>query len=325
MLKLISFMPNNNSLIDFNVEKSRLDALNIQGIETIIGDYCSPNIFDNLPIIGVHLVYFPTWIDIWKENKNNLLDDFGTLSPYGISSRNELIDIYKKEFQKSKDIGAKYMVFHLSHVRPRDIFTFSFNYTDEEILTLSLDLINEVFKGDGPMLLFENLPWPGFKITDSNIFENQNIILNFFNKVQYKNKGFILDLSHIVCLNKNLTSYDEAGIFIINLLNKYPLLIKHIKGIHLNCSLSHTYLNQDFIHLINSWETAVPSDKYHLEINHIKSIDTHSTFNSNYILDILKSLPIEFLVYELSHNSLSDLLDKVTEQNNFLTNNNSKI
>lgn len=312
MIKHISYMPNNNSILDFKKNKEALSELGISQIETIIGDYCSEEIFDSLPIGGIHLLYFPTWLDIWNENKINILEDFHTTEPYGIKSKQEYINIFKEQFELAKKYNAKYMVFHISHIRPRDIFTFSYNYSDYDVLEATIELVNEVFKGNGPPLLFENLPWPGFDL------KNEELIINFLNRINYKNKGIMMDFSHFICLNKELNNYDEGALFIKNELDKMPKAKSYIRGIHLNGSISKEYLSNDFSSLLTKWESSSKIDRYHVEIGHIKSIDTHDIFRSKLISGVIKDLNPEFLVYELAYTSLEDLISKVKIQNSFL-------
>lgn len=312
MLKLISYMPNNSSLEEFNRVKKELFDLEIDGIETVLGDYCNEEVYNNLPIKGVHLIYFPTWLDIWYENKKNLQEDFNTHEPYGIESKEDFINIYHEQFKLAKEFNAKYMVLHISHVRPRDIFTLKYQYTDQEILQATLELVNTVFQGDGPKLLFENLPWPGFNLKEEKLF------LNFLEKVQYKNKGIMLDFSHLMCFNTEISTYCEGANFIKNQLNKVPQLKKYICGIHLNGSLSKEYLSQDFSLYLQEWLQAETMDRYKIEISHIKNIDTHDIFNSHKISEIISELNPEFLVYELAYKSLEELIHRVKIQNNFL-------
>lgn len=312
MIKHISYMPNNNSISEFKKNKEILSRLGISEIETIIADYCPEEVFNSLPIGGVHLLYFPTWLDIWNENKANILEDFHTTEPYGIKSKQEYINVFREQFELAKKHNAKYMVFHISHIRPRDIFTLSYDYSHFDILEATLELVNEVFKGDGPPLLFENLPWPGFDL------KNEELILNFLDKINYKSKGIMMDFSHFICLNKELNNYDEGAIFIKNELNKMPEVKSHIRGIHLNGSISKEYLSNDFSPLLAKWENSSRLDRYHVEIGHIKKIDTHDIFRSKLISEVINDLNPEFLVYELAYTSLEDLISKVEIQNSFL-------
>jgi hypothetical protein len=285
-------MPNQNSVNEFKKFKQRLKKLNINGIETIVGDYCPFDIFYNLPIKGLHIIYFPTWI-------NQM-------------SSEELIECFKTQFEIAKKLNVYYMVFHVSHVSGEEVFTFQYKYTDQEVLEKTLELVNIVFQGEGPYLLFENLPWPGLN------FKDYHLTKNFFERVQYKKKGFILDLSHMICLNSNLKNFEQASEYILNQIQNLNELKNYIFGVHINGSISYEYLNQDFSFLLQTWKNSTFEEKYYIETNHIQLIDTHSIFASNKLKNILDSLPLKFKIFELKSSSLEDLLDKVEIQLNYI-------
>lgn len=311
-------MPQEDSLEFFQEYEKKFSSLDLNGIETIVGDYCSPNIFESLPVKGVHIIYFPTWLDIWRENKKNLMEDFESTSPYGISSPQELIETFRKEFSKAFSLNPHYVVFHVSHVRPRDIFTFSFDYSDFEILKSTQELLNTIFTPEFlnsfknlPHLLFENLPWPGFRLTGSKDE------LDFIQEINYPKKGVMIDFSHLICLEK-ISDFSQGADFISQHLNKIGEIKKYVRGIHLNCSLSKSYLSEDFFPLLKKWENGNLEERYFTEISHIKSIDTHAVFQSEKISEIIQGINPDFLVYELSYKSFEELLDLVEFQNSFL-------
>ncbi|MEF9933326.1 MAG: TIM barrel protein [Cetobacterium sp.] len=301
-MKLISYMPNENSISEFSQCTEKFGDLNLDGIETIIGDYCPIEVYETLPIKGVHLIYFPTWLEFWQEKVVNC---------YSFTKKQEMIDCFKKQFELAKKFEVEYMVFHVSHVKSQDIFTMEFEYSDENVFDATLEIINEVFTGDGPTLLFENLPWPGLN------FRNYEATKNFFEAVNYKNKGFTFDFSHFMCLNKDISNFDEAADFILQEIPKLKDLKNYIYGIHLNASISKDYLSQDFTPLLEKWENSERKDQYYIESNHIKNIDTHSIFASKKLRDVLKEIPYKYITFELEHKSLKDLLDKVKIQSEY--------
>lgn len=324
-------MPDENSIELFDKNREKLLSLEIDGVETIIGDYCPKNIYGSLPIQGIHIIYFPTWLDIWYGNIRNLEEDFMTAAPYGISTPDELVDIFVEQFLSAMALNPQYLVFHISHVRPRDIFTMRFSYSDKEVLAASSELLNQVFKNEKlkkiiekkdmeksesslPYLLFENLPWPGLRFADPSLE------IDFLGSVHYPKKGFMLDLSHFICLETNISDYSQGAEHIISSLKKLEGVRENIIGIHLNGSLSKSYLSKDFSALLSTWEKGNSLERYEIEISHIKSIDTHSVFESHRIKDIISLVDPKFLVYELGYKTFEELLSKVEIQNSFLNN-----
>ena len=153
---------------------------------------------------GIHLGYKPMWLDLWKGDLPALLRQFGSeeeiRSYYGGTSRQALIDYYRREFELAKKIGAKYMVLHVAHVELLHTYTWQFTYTDEDVMTASAELINEVFGADdgGITLLLENLWWPGMRLLDYKTTKK------FLQSIIYPNKGIVLDISHLICTNPAL-------------------------------------------------------------------------------------------------------------------------
>lgn len=319
-MKLLSFIPTSKTMDHFDGSWKNINnyikELGLDGIETMIGTYHPTSYLKDANVIGLHLLYFPTWLDLWREDLSALKENFGSLERakgcFGGTTKDVLIDHYKKEFENAKTLGVKYMVFHVSHVNPRDIFTFNFSYTSREVIEATVELINEVFKGDGPLLLLENLFWPGLDLSSN---EDTRYLLDSIN---YKNKGLLLDTSHLICTNKNISSYDEGADYILNKLEDLGDLVNYIYGIHLNSSTPFSYLNNDFSDNLSRWSKANELERYHIEIDHIKNIDTHSVFRSSKVKKILEKIPYHFLTLELSYDTIDDLETLVKEQLNYI-------
>ena len=319
-MKLLSFIPTSKTMDHFDGSWKNINnyikELGLDGIETMIGTYHPTSYLSDANVIGLHLLYFPTWLDLWREDIPALEENFGSLERvkecFGGTTKDILIDHYKKEFENAKLIGVKYMVFHVSHVNPRDIFTFNFSYTSREVIESTVELINEVFKGDGPLLLLENLFWPGLDLSSN---ESTRYLLDSIN---YKNKGLLLDTSHLICMNKNISTYDEGADYILNKLEELGDLVDYIYGIHLNASTPSIYLRNDFSDHLSRWNEANTLERYNIEIEHIKNIDTHSVFKSSKLKKILEKIPYQFLTLELSYDSIDDLQILVKEQLNYI-------
>lgn len=316
-MKLLSFIPSDKNINFFKNELNEYStALGFDGIETMGGNYYPLSTFDNINIKGMHLMYFPTWLEFWEGKTEALMEDFvnedGVMGYYGGLSREAMIDHYKKEFENAKKLGVEYMVFHVSHVRPRDIFTYEFEYSDKDVLDAATQLINEVFTGEGPLLLFENLWWPGLNFNSAEHTEN------FLESINYENKGLLLDLSHLLCSGKNIKDTETGVEFIKEKIDSLGKMKNQIKGVHLNFSSSGKYLEGDFSENLDKWENSGRLDRYRIEVEHIKNIDTHSPFESPYLMDILERIPYKFLVFELEYSSIEDLTKKIKKQMKYI-------
>ncbi len=144
-------------------------------------------------IEGVHLSFYPMWVDFWRQDEEKLSQLFATKEErnayYQGDSPECLVTSYRKQYERAKALGAKYMVFHVSHVLPEDSFTWEFTYSDKEVMIATLELINSAFpkEENGPLLLFENLWWPGLNYKDSELTKW------FIEQVEYPNKGYLVN------------------------------------------------------------------------------------------------------------------------------------
>lgn len=290
----------------------------LQGIEIMF--YYNYDIKD-IPkeiVHGIHMLYWPTWIDFWKGNKKELLKQFENEENiemyYGGLSKDILKEHYLKEIQVAKELNVDYMVFHVSHVQLEHIYRWDFSYEDQEIMEHAADLINDVFGNEdkGITLLFENLWWPGLN------FNNPQLTENFLNKIDYPNKGFMLDIGHLMITNSNIRNLDEACEYILEVLEKHKGIISYIQGIHLNQSLTGKYLNESHEDKLFAMKDKKIWDNLSDARNHISKIDTHVPFENCGIKEIINIVQPKYLVYEFLPKDLDELNLMVKLQNNIL-------
>ncbi len=311
-----SFVPKNGEEESFLEIYKELEKDGITGVETIIGDHLPIESYGKYPIKGVHLLYYPTWLEFWKEEKEKIQEDFfneeGVMNYYRSLEKEILLETFKKQFESAKLVKAKYLVFHVSHVRPKDIFTFDFEYTSKEVLDETLKIVNEVFKGEGPLLLFENLPWPGLTL------KNYELAKYFFERVEYKNKGFLLDLSHIVCTEKNIKNFQDTDRYIVNKIRDLKELNRFIYGVHVNGIEFKRYLERDFSKEIEKWKKGDRGQKFKVELEHMKNLDPHRVYRGD-LKSIFNELPnLKYINFELNFSSFENLKEVVKEQLNYV-------
>lgn len=311
-----SFVPRAAEREKFYNVFNRVKEKGVSGIETIICDHLPLDEYKKYPVIGVHILYYPTWLEFWKEDMEKVKEDFynedGILQCFRSMDKNVLIETFKSQFEAAKELKAKYMVFHVSHVRPKDIFTFDFEYTSKEILDESIKILNEVFVGDGPLLLFENLPWPGLTL------KNYEETKYFLDGVNYKNKGLLLDLSHITCTEAGMDNFQKTDEFILKKIDELKELKEMIYGMHVNGLNFSNYLKEDFTEKIISWKTGDREQKFSLEFEYMKNVDPHLVYRGN-LKKIIEKLPnIKNITLELSFTSLENLEEVINEQLKYL-------
>ena len=256
---------------------------------------------------------------MWLEDEEELIKEFESLEEaievYGGWGRQRLIDFYRKEFLDSIKMGAEYIVFHVAHVGLDEVFGDNFKYGNKKILNHTIELLNEVFKNikDGPILLLENLWWPGMDLLDE--LETKE----FLDQINYSDKGIMLDISHLTLTNKNIKNFKMAKDYIEKIILDSSILKKHIRGIHLNSTFPFLYRKNKLKDNQNKMIlTKDRIDRYKIIMDHITNLDSHKIYDDVSINKIIEKLDIEYLVYEFKWKNKNQLLLNLENQNKVL-------
>ncbi|WP_069997296.1 TIM barrel protein [Cellulosilyticum sp. I15G10I2] len=289
---------------------------NIEGIELgLTASYPIEQIPSDI-IEGVHLSFYPMWLDFWHGDIDKVSKILGSREAvydyYGGYDKQVIIDSYKLQYQRAKQLGAKYMVFHISHILIEDSFTFTYTYSDEEIIKASIELINEVFgeDQDGPMLLFENLWWPGLT------YLNPELVQYLIEQVKYLHKGYVLDVSHLILTNPKIATELQAFNYIEKVMSNLGDLKDTIKVVHLNKTLPKHYMQRDHNYTLQKYRQT--KDKYgknRILKNHIKQMDPHQPFDHEIARKIIQLVSPDFCVYETAPSSKYELAYFIKRQN----------
>ena len=257
---------------------------------------------------GLHMSFWPFWLDFWKmdipELKRQFGGDWSYAEHYGGDSPEIMLETYRKDIATAVETGAEYLVFHVSHVRPRDCYTYDFAYGSKEVAEASIELLNEVMDGVRAdfRLLFENLWWPGLTLIDREIAQM------LLDKVRYPKKGFMLDTGHLMNNNRDLESEAQAVEYIMKTLHDLGELSSHIVGVHLNSSLSGSYV-KSAIQAHRSDRTLWKNDfEGHAQLcRHVAEVDRHRPFIDAAVRKVIQYINPAYLVYELRADSLEEL------------------
>lgn len=267
-------------------------------------------------IEGVHLSFYPMWLDFWRQDEEKLSRLFATKEErnayYQGDSPECLVTSYRKQYERAKALGAKYMVFHVSHVLPEDSFTWKFTYSDKEVMTATLELVNLAFpkEENGPLLLFENLWWPGLNYKDSELTKW------FIEQVEYPNKGYLVDISHLILNNKEIGTEQEAYFYIKQIIKSLGETKQWIKAVHLNKALPKRYMQRDHSYLLRKYQEIKDSkQKLTLLKKHIQALDGHIPFDHPIAKKIVALLNPEYCVYETAPKSRYELAYFIKRQN----------
>ena len=275
---------------------------------------------DNFPIKdkikGYHLRFFPTWLDWYfldeEEIKDKSLNEEFLKSFYGGTSKKEMIDYYKNELETAKKLEVEYVVLHGGSVDIYESFNYNFRFSDDEILKKVVEFVNEIFDNEkyNFTLLIENLWWAGLKLISYQ--EAQYLIKN----IKYKNIGFMLDTGHMLNTNLELKNSDEGINYILENIKNLKEYRNYIYGIHLNYSLSGSYTKEKINECRN--KNLILEEILNEVYVHVGKIDLHNPFENKRIKEVIKHLPIKYLVFELLGYTQEEIEDKIKRQLKFI-------
>lgn len=318
MYKILSFISEETILSEYkdhqDLESSYGDY--VDGIELIQCGFDGHKHIRNEKVIGVHLPFYSDWLSFWLNNKAILMREFGSSktweSFYGSSNPEILISFFQQEMDYAQEIGAKYVVFHVSNVTISETYSFDFDYSDEEVIDATISLINILMAGKQYSfeLLLENLPWPGLNFTSSRLAKK------LVDGIHYENVGFMLDTGHMMTTNWNIKSSEDGINYIYNWFQQNFELIPYVRGIHLHQSIVGDYLR-------NNLNNPIPFEadfykRFAQAYEHVLKIDQHDILDSKQGKKLIDFLSPKYLVYEFRSTNRKEREEKLKQQDQIL-------
>lgn len=247
-------------------------------------------------VIGFHMSFFHYWLDFWKGDSDAVCKEFGSLQTayqvYGGTDRNAILDHYRKDLENAHRWNAEYVVFHVSDAGIGESFKLKYRHSDEEVIDATVELLNELFKDeDGSVaLLVENLWQPGLSFTRPEMTQR------LMDGIRYPNRGIMLDTGHLLHTNLNLRTQEEGIRYIHSLLDRHGALCRHIRGIHLNQSLTGEYMERT---MRNPPElSGTYSERCEKMFWHAFAIDRHLPFTCDGVSALIDRISPEYLTFE---------------------------
>lgn len=320
MMNLISFPIYSDNLAQYrNMEDLRqeLRELRCDGIEGLWGSEDFPESFPTELIKGYHLMFYPDWLDFWRGDRQALQRKFGSMEAvrqfYGGDSRSDMLAQYRDDFARAEQLGAKYVVFHVSDVSIEEGYTYSWLHSSREVIETSVELLNTLLsEKDWPFeVLVENLWWPGFTFTQPD--ETARLLEG----IRFPRKGIMLDIGHLMNTNRALRTQSEGAAYIHCLLDAHKDLARQIRGLHLHYSLSGEYAETN----TGALPADLPQDytqRFLYSYGHILQIDQHRPWTDPCVCELVERIAPEYLVHELPSFSRVDRRNAVDTQMNTL-------
>ena len=252
-------------------------------------------------VTGVHLKYWPYWLDFWLNNKDELVRNHRSqqeMEMYfgGAKNRDQWLEVIRQNIVASLAVKPEYLVWHVSHCGLEETFTRRYTYTDEEVVDCTIEIFNSISDcvPKDVTVLFENLWWPGLTLTKPKVVDR------FFSKLNKSNVGIMLDTGHLMSTNLELQSEKEALAYIKKVIHNLGGYKDLVQGMHFSCSLSGEYQKNSI--------GAMPAGITMGEIlQHIGKIDQHRIFTEAPLKEFLEYMAPKYLVHELFYNTMEEL------------------
>ncbi|MDU4959209.1 MAG: TIM barrel protein [Sporomusaceae bacterium] len=311
MLELINFAnyDRNRAMINNNpAELEKLLAeLGVDGIEALFCDPWDPALLPAALIHGVHLNFWPTWLDFWRGDQQALARQFGSrdniFAYFGGREPADMLAAYRRDFGQASAAGAAYAVFHVSHNEPDEIYTWRFRADSLAVVDATIEVVNSLAKDipDNLTLLFENLWWPGMTLLEPRLVDR------LLSRIDHANAGIMLDTGHLMNTNADLVSEHEGIAYILRVLDNLGSLRQAVRGIHLNRSLSGEYVKA------SRCRTA-PAVSLAETMAHVLRIDQHQPFADPAARRIIEAVEPRYLVHEFIVDGRDALLRQTRQQ-----------
>lgn len=297
----------------FSCQEELLELMDgFDGVELM---YYGPDVKGIIPkekVYGVHLDYFPYWLDFWNQDKEAMNEEFGDWKlcekVYGSFDRNILVRQIQRDMKIAHEYGAEYVVYHTTDARIEETFTEKYRHTDEEVIDGLIELLNEALKDEDGSILFlvENLWQPGFRFTRPEMTKR------LLDGIQYKNKGIMLDTGHLFHTDTSIRT-QEAGLqYIYKQLDAHGELCKYIRGMHLNQSLTGELMEET---AKNPPEMAKSYDERRGQMFwHAFAMDKHEPFTCEGVDKLVERIAPDYLTFEFITADSKQHLEYLTEQ-----------
>lgn len=248
-------------------------------------------------IVGVHLLFYADWVDFWNGDTQRLLNKFGSREAweayYGCTDRDALLDRFQEDLDFAQQVGAEYVVFHVSDVSVEECFDYRWQHTSQAVVTASLELMNALLKRKPYTftVLMENLWWPGLTMQEPEI--NARLL----DQLQYGKKGFLMDTGHLLHTCPDLRSQQEGIAYLHRILDRDPLLLKNIRAVHLHQTINGAYVKKSLENV--QYPQGTFSQRFAASYAHIGKIDAHLPFSVPEVAKLIEKIQPEYLVHEL--------------------------
>lgn len=284
--------------------RQSLEKNGLNGLEVILAGESDQGKIQPDMVNGVHLYFHIFWMDWWLGNYERLDEEFESreqwIEYFGGMDREVYLNALRSDLAYAEEVGAKYVVFHVSEVTLRESYVYQYRYTDEEVIDASLEVINMLLdeREYSFDFLVENLWWSGLTMKDAALTKK------LVDGMHTEKKGILLDTGHYMNTNCELKTAEEGVAYLHEMLDRHEEqgLLPYFKGIHLHMSLSGEYVKKQR----REWaENPLNFDEipfyelYRLAYTHACDIDLHQPFLGEGVKELVERIDPQYITFEL--------------------------
>lgn len=284
-----------------------LAGLGLDGTELLVYGSASDSAPFERRTVGVHLRYWPMWLAMQRGDEAQLRSYFKTKEAlrayYGAADCAGWLECIRSNLRAALAEKPEYLVWHVAECTIEETFTFSFAHGDREVVAAAAEVFNRV-ADEIPAevsVLFENLWWPGLRLTDAAA------VRDFFGRLAHENTGIMLDTGHLMNTNPELKTQADGVAYIMKTVEALGEARARIRGLHLSCSLSGAYVKS----FERRYDKAVSSADL---MRHIVQIDQHRPFTEDIVRVLLREIAPQYVVHELGYQDFTDFERKLQVQ-----------
>lgn len=286
-----------------------IQALGLDGMELLIyKNEAYPKSYEK-QTVGVHLRYWPQWLSLKEGDAETIEKQFADEKKakeyFGADDYDGWLECIRENIRLALAEKPEYLVWHVAECSEEEAVSFTFKHTDEEVVLATAEVFNQVADiiPDDVTVLFENLWWPGLRLTD------KAVVKKFFEAIKRKNVGIMLDAGHLMSTERSLRTQKDGIDYIIKTVDALEEYKHLIYGIHLSCSLSGEYQ-----------ERVIKGEETITEIyRHILKIDQHLPFTDSCVRELIEHVKPRWLVHELTFMDYNDFENNLRMQINACT------
>lgn len=287
-----------------------LERHHLDGYELFLGPDLDRDFFPLSRLQGVHLHFFPNWVDFWKGDDEALLTSFGDkeaiLRIFG-RSRDEWLEKQRDNMRAAGKLGAKYVVYHVANARMEEIYTRRYRYGDDEVIAAQIEVSREIVSAlpDDCLLLYENLWWPGLNFCRPDLADR------LVEATPHEKTGFMLDSGHLMCTDWSLRNEAEGVDYVLRRYAELGELRHRVYGMHLHRSLSGEYAAAV---RKNPPRQAGSGFDWMSCYQYITRVDRHEPFETDVVRRLVETVAPRFLTHEFVMRSFPEWEEQVSRQ-----------